>query len=129
METEVLHKELSYKLTAILFEVQNRLGTVCNEKQYADMLNLILTAKGIKFEREKEIPFIFPEGTVRGNRVDFWIEDVIPLDVKAKKYITREDYFQMKRYLNATKRKLGLVVNFKKFPLEIKRVLNPNGEK
>jgi len=33
MEKEVLHKKLSYKLTAILFEVQNRFGTTSNEKQ------------------------------------------------------------------------------------------------
>lgn len=129
MEKEVLHKNLSYKLNAILFEVQNRLGTTSNEKQCADMLALLLAANGMRFEREKEIPFIYPEGIVRGNRVDFLIEDVIPLDVKAKKYITKEDYFQMKRYLKATKNKLGIIVNFKQFPLEIRRVLDPNGLK
>lgn len=126
---KVLYKNLGYKLNGIFFEVQNRLGKVAREKQYADLLALLLEANKIKFEREKEIPFEFAEGKIKGNKVDFLIEGSIVVDIKAKKYITRDDYFQMKRYLKAAKLKLGIIVNFKRFPLEIKRVLNPHGIK
>lgn len=126
---EVLHKTLGYKLNGIFFEVQNRLGRVGREKQYADLLALLLETNKIKFEREKEIPFEFTEGKIKGNKVDFLIEGSIVVDLKAKNHITKDDYFQMKRYLNAAKLKLGIIVNFKRFPLEIKRILNSLGIK
>ncbi|MFV1917184.1 MAG: GxxExxY protein [Patescibacteria group bacterium] len=34
------------------------------------------------------------------------------LDIKSKKFITKEDYCQIQRYLKAASLKLGLIVNF-----------------
>ena len=48
----------------------------------------------------------------------------IPLDFKAKAFITREDYYQMQRYLNAANLELGIIVNFRPYQLSYKRVLN-----
>lgn len=125
----ILHKDLCFKINGVLYEIQNRLGKTSNEKQYCDLGELLFAKNKIIFEREKEIPFEFKEGIIKGNKVDFLIENTLLVDFKAKKYITRDDYFQMQRYLNATKLKLGILVNFKNFPLELKRVINKNGVK
>lgn len=122
----IIYKELCFKINGILFEVQNKLGKGASEKQYADLLELLFKSKNINFEREKEIPFEFDEGIIKGNKIDFVIENKILLDAKAKHYITKDDYFQMQRYLKASKFKLGIVVNFKRFPLEVKRIVNNN---
>jgi hypothetical protein len=42
----------------------------------------------VSYEREKELYFDMPEGKVEGNRVDFLAFNKIPIDLKAKKYIT-----------------------------------------
>ena len=52
------------------------------------------------------------------------VEDKIILEVKAKPAITKEDYFQVKRYLASGDKNLGIVVNFRQKYLVHKRVLS-----
>ncbi len=119
--TRILHAQLSYELTGICFDIQNKHGRFLREKQYADALELVLKEKQITYKREFEIP----DAPVKGNRFDFLIDDKIIIDVKAKKFITKEDYFQMQRYLSGSNLELGLIVNFRSTYLKPKRVLNP----
>jgi len=121
MVKNLIYPELSYKLTGILFSVHNRLGRYCREKQYQDLVALLLKQGGLKYEREKELSL---SSQIKGNRVDFVIEDKILLDCKAKPFITRQDYYQMMRYLRASKKRLGLVVNFRNKYLRPKRIAN-----
>ncbi len=108
---KIIHKELSYKLTGLLFAVHNELGRFCREKQYGDALEKLFASEGVLYEREKKLPIhlIDKEGT---NRVDFVVDGKILLDLKAKPCITKSDYYQMQRYLQASKFDLGIVVNF-----------------
>lgn len=65
------------------------------------------------------------EGEMQGrNKLDFIVEDKILLEVKAKRVIDREDYYQVKRYLSALNKKLGLIVNFRDRFITPKRILN-----
>lgn len=77
----------------------------------------------IEYKREFEIKKLEPTSP-KGNRVDLIIAHRILLDAKAKKFITKEDYNQMLRYLYASKLKLGLIVNFRSTFLKPKRVIN-----
>ena len=52
------------------------------------------------------------------------IEDKIVIDIKAKRIITKSDYFQMKRYLTSSNKKLGIIVNFRQRFLTPKRIVN-----
>ena len=122
--TKIIYPELSYKINGILFEVHNKLGRFCSEKQYNDTIEILLKENKITHEREKDLAFYLKEQTIGGNRVDFCIENEILLDSKAKRYITREDYRQMKRYLEATGLKLGIIVNFRETSVRPKRVIN-----
>lgn len=123
-ESKIIYPELSYKLTGLMFGAHNELGRFCKEKQYGDLLELKLEKEKIKYEREKEIPISCKDGEIKGNKVDFCIEDKILIDLKAKKFILKDDYFQMKRYLKAAGFKLGLIVNFRDTHLKPKRILN-----
>ena len=62
----------------------------------------------------------------RRNIVDFLIEDKILLELKAKRIISKEDYYQVRRYLESLNLKLGLLVNFRDRYLKPKRILNSN---
>lgn len=123
-KNKIIYPELSYKITGLLFDVHNELGRFCKEKQYADLLESKLGREEIKHEREKEIPINCEDKKLKGNKVDFCIEDKILLDLKAKKFVLKEDYYQMKRYLKAVGFKLGLIVNFRDSHLKPKRILN-----
>lgn len=79
----------------------------------------------LDYKREYELSKLH-EVKVKGNRVDFLVSDVLILDIKAKKFITKEDYYQMMRYLQAANLELGLIINFRSTYLKPKRVLNNN---
>jgi GxxExxY protein len=121
---QLIYPEISYKLNGIFFEVQNRLGRYSTEKQYADAIEELIKENKIPYEREKEIEIPFGKMKIGGNKVDFIIENKILVDIKAKRYITKEDYLQMRRYLRAINFKLGLLVNFRGKSIFVKRVIN-----
>jgi GxxExxY protein len=123
----LLHPELSYKLYGIFYEVHNRLGRFLSHKQYCDAIEMLFKKYGIKYKREVEIPINFEWGQLKGNVLDFDVEDTIPIDIKTEKYITKKDYQQMQRYLKAKNRILGIIVNFREKSLRPRRVINSKG--
>lgn len=122
VSTKVLFPELSYQIVGCLFEVHNKLGRFAKEKQYADLLANLLSDRGVAFEREKQINFedINPRFT---NQVDFDINSKVIIELKAKISITKDDYDQINRYLEAGNRKLGILVNFRNKYLKPIRVI------
>jgi len=123
-DNKLIYPKVSYAITGILFNVQNNLGRFCNEKQYGDAIEELLKANKIEYEREKELPKFF-DGEKRGrNIVDFLIEDKIVLELKVKRIIGREDYYQVRRYLESLNLKLGILANFRDEYLKPRRILN-----
>jgi GxxExxY protein len=122
MPEKYIPGDLSYKINGICFKVYNGLGRFCSERQYADKLEELLNENKVEYKREFEISKLVDSQL--GNRPDFIIENQIILDVKAKKFITKEDYYQMMRYLEASNFQLGLIVNFRNTYLKPKRVVN-----
>jgi GxxExxY protein len=118
---KIIYPDLSYEITGILFDVHNEIGQYAREKQYADCLEGKLQEQDINFRRE------LPIGD-SGNRVDFLIENKIILELKAIRIITRKQYVQLQRYLQAARIKLGLLVNFRKKYLRPKRVVRIDNE-
>ena len=83
-DAKIIYPELSYKITGLLFNIHNELGRFCKEKQYADLLESKLKKENIKYEREKEIPINCEDSEIKGNRIDFCVENKIIIDLKAK---------------------------------------------
>ena len=103
--TRIIHPQLSYNINGCCFRAAKKLDT------------------DIKYLREYQLDKL-PEVERKGNRVDFFVENTIILDVKAKKFITKEDYYQMLRYLESANLELGLIVNFRSTFIKPKRVVN-----
>lgn len=122
----ILYPELSYQICGLCFAIHNELGRYRSEKQYADALENVLKEKLINYEREKPLSVSFKGEQQRRNIPDFVIENKIIVDIKAKRLATKEDYFQMKRYLASYNKELGLIVNFRQKYIYPKRVLNKN---
>ncbi len=113
---KLIYPKLSYLLTGICFEVHNTLGRYSREKQYAGAIEERLINLSIPYEKEWEIPNT-------GNKVDFLIDKKIILEIKAKRFITRDDYYQAQRYLQASDIRLGLLVNFRNRYLKPARIV------
>lgn len=102
----LLYPELSYTITGLCFAVHNEFGPYAKEKQYADLLETKLKNAGVEYHREYQIAHT-------GNQVDFLIRNSIILELKSKRLLTKEDYFQTQRYLQASGIKLAFLINFR----------------
>ncbi len=115
---KLIYPELSYIVTGICFSAQNDIGRYSREKQYGDIIEEKLKEIKLPYKRELSV-----KGD--GNVLDFLIDEKIILEIKAKRMVTKEDYFQTQRYLQNLNIKLGLLVNFRdKFikPIRIVRI-------
>lgn len=121
--SELIYPDISYKLNGVLFSVHNKLGQFRSEKEYGDLIESYFKKLNINYEREKVLPSSFDNDQKR-NRVDFLVEDKIILELKAKRFIDKEDYYQMKRYLLSLNKPLGILVNFRRKYITPKRIVN-----
>ena len=123
---KIVHRELSYKINGLLFKVHKELGRYRNEKQCADYFEKLLRVESMKYKREyKFVDHQYGKGNVRCI-CDFIVEDIIIVEFKTKDHITKEDYFQVKRYLVTLNLQLAIIANFRQKRLVPKRILNSN---
>ena len=119
---KLLYPELSYILTGICFSTHNELGSYAREKQYGDFIEKKCKEANISYKRECSIGD-------SGNVADFIIDEKILLELKAKRLLTKDDYYQIQRYLQESGIKLGLLINFRnKYikPVRIVRIETQN---
>lgn len=98
------------------------------KKQYGDAVEQLLIKNNIRYEKEKRLPISF-EGEQSGRNIaDFLIEGKILLELKTKRMVNREDYYQVRRYLESLNLKLGILANFRDRYLKPHRILNSNAK-
>jgi len=113
---KLIYPELSYLVSGICFDVHNKVGRFALEKQYGDFIeNKLKTAK-LAYVREYKIG-------ETNYKVDFFIENKIFLEIKAKKLILKDDFYQAQRYLQTAGTKLCLIVNFRNRYLKPIRII------
>jgi len=123
-QNHIVYKDLSYKIGGILLKVHKELGSYYSEKQYGDRIEYYFKQENIPYEREVTIPPSF-EGEHPGrNKADFIVANKIILEIKTIRMLNPECYYQVQRYLKATNKKLGILVNFRDKYLKPKRILN-----
>lgn len=121
---KIIYKELSYKIIGLFFKTHKELGRYRNEKQYGDYFEKLLVEEKIDYLREYRFEDNqFGQGKTRCV-CDFIVNKKIILEFKAKNFITKEDYYQTRRYLATLNLKLGILVNFRQNRLSPKRILN-----
>lgn len=121
---KIIHKEESYQAVGICMEVYNNLGNGFLEVVYKDALEYELKNAGIKFEREKMYSVQYKEIILPHKFfADFVLFDKIILEVKAVNRIRDEFIAQAINYLNVSKNKLCLLVNFGETRLNYKRIV------
>ncbi len=124
----LVHKELSYDINGILFDVHNEVGRYASEGQICDRIEQKSIEKGINYKREFVLPTFDGKEKVGRHRADFLVENKIVLEIKYKRYMNKDDYEQVKRYLKVLNLALGVLVNFREDRIKPKRILNGSGK-
>lgn len=121
--TEILYKDLSYKIVGAAMEVHRVLGPGFLEAVYEAALALELEAQGILFERQRHLPVLY-KGQVIGDYIaDIVVEDKIILELKAVSALTEAHRAQALHYLAATGLRLALLLNFGETSLHFDRIV------
>lgn len=115
---------LSNKIIGLAINVHKSLGPGFVEKFYAKALEIEFRENRIRFDREIGVKVNYRNNYLGLHRLDFLIENSVILELKAVFEINRFHMAQMLSYLKASDKKLGLILNFAKGKLEIKRVIH-----
>lgn len=123
-DTELLHKDLSYRIIGACMEVHKILSRGHSEVLYKDALEYEFKKKEISYSREKQYKVRYKEIILPHYYcADFVIENKIILEAKAISCLTGSDIKQTLNYLAISDCKLGLLVNFGETSLKYKRVV------
>jgi GxxExxY protein len=117
-------KDLSSKVIGAAIEVHTALGPGFLESIYEEALKIELSEHNLHFETQKEIQIEYLGVAIGSHRLDLLVENQVIVELKAVKEFTDVHYAQLRSYLKATRLKVGLLLNFAKPTLEIKRVVN-----
>ncbi len=116
--------ELTETIIGCAFRVANTLGVGFLEKVYENSLAHELRKAGLMVEQQKPLD-VWYDGIVVGIYVaDLFVENCIPVELKAAKAIDDIHLAQVLNQLKASKHSLGLLLNFGTSKLGIKRVVN-----
>lgn len=85
-----------------------------------------MSLQGLSFSREHEMPIFYKDRHLGTRRVDFLVENVISVELKAKTHLEDVHLAQAINYLEAYNLEVGLLINFGARSLEFKRLLNKN---
>ena len=123
--TELLYKEESYRIIGSCMKVHAELGAGFLESVYQEALEKQFIKDGVPYEREKLLHIYFDGDKLKKHfKADYVCYKEIVVELKATPFIYQKDMDQTLNYLNATKTKLGILVNFGSKSLTYKRLLN-----
>ena len=118
------YSELTGKIIGCAFEVHKILGNGFQEVIYQRALAFEMQLQGLSFIREKVMTIIYKEIHLGTRRVDFLVEGVISVELKAHTRLDEIDMAQAINYLEVYSLETGLLINFGSKSLEFKRLIN-----
>jgi len=124
IKKEYKYSALTEKIIGCAMEVHKLLGNGFQEVIYQRALAIEFDLQGLSYEREKEMPVFYKEHQIGTRRVDFLVENVISVELKAITQLENTNLSQAINYLEAYDLEIGLLLNFGAKTLEFKRVIN-----
>ena len=118
------YSELTSKIIACAMTVHKALGKGFQEVIYQRALEIEMQLAGINFNREYEMPVIYREMQIGTRRVDFFVEGVVSVELKATTKLENVNFAQAINYLEAYNLEIGLLINFGEKSLNFKRLTN-----
>lgn len=105
-------------------EVHRTLGPGYPEYIYHQALIIEFKLQNIRFEDEYDIRIHYKGEQIGVRRVDFLVEKIIPVEIKAARELSDMNIAQAKNYLEAGGIEIGLLINFGAPSLQFKRMIN-----
>lgn len=121
-----VHSALGNGFTHLFYFIFNGIRDcfAVQEVIYQRALAIEMQLAGIAFSREHEMPIFYRDEQIGTRRVDFLVESVISVELKAITIIEDVHFAQAINYLEAYNLEIGLLINFGERSLNFKRLTN-----
>ena len=118
--------DLTRKIIGCAMKVHSILGNGFQEVIYQRALAIEFKKQGLSFKRELVMTIYYDGEDIGTRRVDFFVEDIVMLEMKAVIQLEDVHLAQAMNYCQAYNLPIGLLINFGSKSLEFKRVYNIN---
>jgi GxxExxY protein len=119
------YSDLTGKIIGCSMEVHKLLGNGFQEVIYQRALEKEMILQGLSFSREHEMPIFYKEEQIGTRRVDFLVEGIISVELKALTKLEDVHLAQAINYLEAYNLEIGMLINFGDKSLIYRRLINP----
>ena len=121
---EFLYGDLTDKIIELAVKIHKKLGPGFIERIYEKALLYELKNTDIEFKNQSIIKVKYDNAELGEQRVDFILEDKVIIELKCAVELNEIHMAQLLSYLKTANKKVGLILNFSKSKLEIKRVMD-----
>jgi GxxExxY protein len=118
------YEDLTRTVIGCAMEVHRTLGNGYLEAIYQKALTIELKLHHVSFVQEYEMPIYYKQELLGSRRADFFIESVLPVEIKAVIKLDDSHLNQALNYLEVSNTEIGLLFNFGSPSLDFKRLYN-----
>jgi GxxExxY protein len=113
----LIHQHETYEILGACFEVYREKGCGFLEGVFQESLEIEFELRGIPARAQVPMPLEYKGRPLRHSYIaDFICYDKVIVELKAVSKLVDEHRAQIQNYLNATKLRVGLLINFGHFP-------------
>ena len=124
IKEEYKYSEITGKIIGCAMRVHSALGNGFQEVIYQRALDIEMMDNGLSFSREQEMPVYYKGHQIGTRRVDFLVEGIVSVELKALTELLDVHLAQAINYLEAYDLEVGLLINFGAKSLQHKRIVN-----
>ena len=124
IKEEYKYSALTEKIIGCAMRVHAALGNGFQEVIYQRAMAIEMADSDMTFSREHQMPVYYKNQQIGTRRVDFLIEEVVSLEMKATTNLEDAHLNQGINYLEAYELEVGLLINFGAKSLQYKRLVN-----
>jgi len=115
---------ITEKIIGAAYPVSNTLGAGFLEKVYENAMFLEVSKMNLNVVKQQPLNDLYDDQIVGEYFADLIVENQVIVEIKAIKELTEIHQAQLMNYLVACNKRCGLLINFGKPRIEIKRMLN-----
>ena len=105
--------DITFEIRGAIYDVYKSLGPGLLESVYEEALVFELEQRGLKVERQKQVPIIYKDHELKTDlRLDLLVEDAIIVELKSVEEMKPVFAKQLLTYLRLMNKSIGILVNF-----------------
>ena len=117
----MLHEDLTEKVIGCAFRVYNAKGFGFNEKVYENCMMIELRKLALQAQQQFPIKVYYEDECVGDFDADLFVGDEVLVELKSVRKLAEAHEQQLVNYLVATRKDVGLLINFGPDRVEVRR--------